>query len=289
MFPTPPFDFDLSTKIFSDGDKEIRRCGNGKFWQVIRVNDKLVLATVTSSGTVDRPRLLVELRSNGEISNSDKRMAEEMICSLFSLKFDLNPFYNEIRNDKVLSSLVQRLRGLKTPTASTVFEALISSITEQQISLNAANSIQGRMIRTFGDVLELDDEVYYAFPTPQRLASANIRQLRRCGLSLRKSEYIRDISRLVVDRELDLEELESRRDTREIIDELCRIRGIGVWTAELTMLRGMRRLEVIPADDLGLRRHVSHYYCNEREISGEDVRTIAENWGRWKGWQPSIW
>jgi DNA-3-methyladenine glycosylase II len=61
------------------------------------------------------------------------------------------------------------------------------------------------------------------------------------------------------------------------------IRGIGRWTAELTILRGMHRVEAIPADDLGVRKLISHYYRNDEKISGVEARNIAEQWGRWKG------
>jgi hypothetical protein len=81
----------------------------------------------------------------------------------------------------------------------------------------------------------------------------------------------------------DLEKLKDHEDIKEIIDELCEIRGIGVWTAELTMVRGMQKLEAIPADDLCVRRWISRYYSNDRKISGEEARRIAEKWGKWKG------
>ena len=138
------------------------------------------------------------------------------------------------------------------------------------------------MIKTFGDVLELDGEVYYGFPTPKKLASASVEELHGCGLSLRKAEYIKDLSAMIVDGKLNLEELKNR-DAKEIVSELCEIRGIGVWTAELTMVRGMNKVDALPADDLGLRRVISHFYCGGREISAEEARRIAEKWGRWKG------
>jgi len=279
----PPFDFDLSAEILSGGDKQISKYENGRFWQVIRVNSKLILVTIKSSGTVDEPKLSVELKSNKEISNNDKRTAKEIVSSIFNLKLDLKPFYDEIKDDKIMSKLVQKLRGLKGPSTANVFEALVCSITEQQISLNVAHSIEKNLIKTFGDALKIGDEVYYAFPTPQRLASATIERLRKCGLSQKKAAYIKDVSKLVAEGKLDLEKLKSHEDTKEIVNELCKIRGIGVWTAELTMVRGMRKQEVIPADDIGLRRHISHYYCNDRKISSEDARKIAEKWGRWKG------
>lgn len=121
------------------------------------------------------------------------------------------------------------------------------------------------------------------FPTPQRLASAAVGQLRKCGLSQNKAEYVRDISGMVVDGRLDLDKFKNYENPDEIISELSRIREIGVWTAKLAMLRGMHKLEVIPTEDTGLRRIISHYYCNNRKISSSEICRIAEKWGKWKG------
>jgi DNA-3-methyladenine glycosylase II len=280
--PILPFDFGLSASIFSEGDKQIGKYENGKYWQVIRVKNKLVLITISSSGTADA-KLLVKLKSNEKFSNNDKKIAEEIIVSLFNLMFDLKPFYEHVKNDKIMAELTKKLRGLKSPTTPTVFEALTNSIIEQQISIKVAYSMQRKLIKTFGDVLKIDNEVYYAYPTPQKLASVTTGQLRECGLSAKKAEYIQNVSKMVADRKLDLEKFKSYEDVKEIINTLCEIRGIGVWTAELTMLRGMQKLEAIPADDLGLRRTISHYYCKDRKISIQEARKIAEKWGKWKG------
>ncbi len=281
--PLSPFDFELSATIFSDGDRQIRKYEKRRFWQVVRVDSKLFLAIITTAGTVDEPKLSVELESNGKISKSDRVKAEEIVCALFNLNFDLEPFYEEARKDSVMAPLTHKLKGLKSPTTPTVFEALIDSIVEQQISLNIANKMEERLIKAFGEVLGLDKQFYYAFPTPQKLASASVRELRNCGLSQRKIEYIKDISKMITDGELKLEELKDYKDANDIVKELDKIRGIGIWTAELTMVRGMQRLEAFPADDLGLKRVISHYYCNDRKISGEEARKIAEKWGTWKG------
>ncbi len=208
-------------------------------------------------------------------------MAEEIVGRLFNLDLNLMPFYEAVKGDEVMSALTVCLRGLRSPTTQTVFEALIDSIIEQQISLKAAWSLQRRVIESFGDVLRLGDRVYYAFPRPEALARATVEQLRNCGLSMRKAEYVHDSARLVMDG-FDLERLRDYDDSN-VIEELSRIRGVGVWTAELTMVRGMQRLDAIPADDLGLRRCVSHYYCCDRKITGIEVRKIAEGWKGWRG------
>jgi DNA-3-methyladenine glycosylase II len=61
------------------------------------------------------------------------------------------------------------------------------------------------------------------------------------------------------------------------------MRGVGVWTAELTLLRGLRRFDALPADDIGLRRVISHFYRDDAKLSATEAREIASSWGEWKG------
>jgi len=281
--PTPPFDFELSAMIFSSGDPQIRKYEKGKFWLVVGAGSKLILTTITSAGTVEDPKLSVRLESDQEMSEKDREKAGKTVRTLFNVDFDLRPFYEHTKEDSVMAYLARKLRGLKSPTTPTVFEALIDSIVEQQISLRIANTMEEKLIKSFGEVLRLDKRVYYAFPTPEELASASVHALRSCGLSQRKAEYIKDVSKMIVNGKLCLEKLKSYEDAKDIIAELDRIRGIGIWTAEMTMVRGMQRVEAFPADDVGLRRVISHYYCDDRGISSEEARKIADKWQKWKG------
>jgi DNA-3-methyladenine glycosylase II len=279
----PPFRFDLSAEIFASGDKQIRSYDDGKFWQVLRLNRKLVLATMESVGTVDKPKLSVELKSNVEINRHDIKKAEDIVNFLFSLDFDLKPFYERVKEDKIMASLTSELWGLKSPTTQTVFEALVDSIVEQQISLKVANAIENKITKKFGDTLNLEGDTYFAYSTPQKLASAQTEELRQCGLSFRKGEYIKEVASLIMEGKLNFEKISNYESSEQIIRELDEIRGIGVWTAELTMLRGMQRREALPADDLGLRRVISQYYFGGKKISSAEAREIAEAWGEWKG------
>jgi DNA-3-methyladenine glycosylase II len=279
----PPFRFGLSCEIFANGDKQIRKYENGAFWQVIRVNGKLCLTTVESAGSIEEPKVTAELQSDKPITEEDTKTAENAVTALFNLDLNLKPFYKTIKNDRIMAQLTSELWGLKNPTTPTVFEALVDSIVEQQISLKVANSLENRIIKKFGDALDLKGTIYYAYPTPQQLASVTIEEFRQCGLSFRKAEYIKEASKLITEEKLNLEKLKDYENSEKIIKELDEVRGVGVWTAELTMLRGMQRLEALPADDLGLRRVISRYYRDGKVISSSEARRIGEGWGAWKG------
>ena len=278
-----PFDFDLSSHIFSNGDKHIKKYANNHFWQAMHVNQKIIFLYVESSGDLENPELEVSVESKEELSLKILNLIPPIVHNIFNLGLDLRPFYQEMEKDEVMSKIVKQLYGLKNPSTPTLFEAIVDSIIEQQISLKAAHSIENRVIKSFGSSIELYKQKYYSYPRPEDLANLELQELRDCGLSFRKAEYIRDLSQNILNNEVDFNYIQNMGSTHEMIQEIIKIRGIGVWTAELGLLRGLGRLDAIPADDIGLQRVISHFYRDNEKISSEELRKIASSWGKWKG------
>jgi len=270
--------------IFSGGDPQIRTYKEGIFRQVLDIQGSTVLVDVLSKGTADMPELYFTIRPNDVLAENGNAAAGNLISSMFNIHEDLAPFYRAMEQDRIMTSLISQLRGVKSPTTPTVFEALVDSIIEQQISLRAAHSVENRLIRALGTTLALGDKVYYSYPTPHTLAGATDSIFRACGLTRRKGEYIRGVSQQILSGMLDPEHFRTYSDTEMIISELTNIRGIGQWTAELTILRGLHRPDVFPADDIGVRRFISRYYLVDKKISSAEARSFAERWGTWKGY-----
>lgn len=283
LTPRPPFDFARSAAIFSPGDPLIRSFRNDVLGMVLDTGNGPVLAEVRSSGTTEEPRLQVTLRAGRKLTKHDATEASRLVASVLSIDDDPGPFYRAVAGDPVLAGLTIRLRGVRVPVTPTVFEALADSVIEQQISLAAARSIANRLIRAVGQQLELDGTVYYAYPGPAILAHTGDATFRSCGLTVRKGEYLRDISRQILAGDLDVEGYRNSPDTDQVISDLVKIRGVGRWTAELTVLRGLHRPEAFPADDVGVRRFISRYYLSGRKITADEARAFAERWGAWKG------
>jgi DNA-3-methyladenine glycosylase II len=250
---------------------------------VLDIEGTSVLVEVSSRGTVDMPELCFTIQPEDDISASMRTATSILISSMLNIYENLAPFYHAMQGDPVMSSLIQLLRGVKSPTTQTVFEALVDSVIEQQISLKSAHSIEQRLIRAIGSRREIHDSVYYCYPVPGTLAKTKDSTFRACGLTRRKGEYIRRISQEILSGALDLENFRRYMDTESIIGELTKIRGVGRWTAELTILRGLHRSDAFPADDIGVRRLITRYYLNDTAISPAEARAFAERWGIWKG------
>ena len=146
--------------------------------------------------------------------------------------------------DPVLAKLVKQIGPVKHRPRDPdgPFGALVRSIVFQQLAGRAAQAIYGRLRATVGDTL-----------TPQTLNAASDSALRAAGLSANKLASLRDLSAKVLDGSVVLSRT-SRRSDDELIAALATVRGIGRWTAEMYLMFQLRRLDVWPVDDLGIRQ-----------------------------------
>jgi DNA-3-methyladenine glycosylase II len=192
---------------------------------------------------------------------------EPVVRKLLGAEFDLDSFYGFAQSEPVLASLAEELRGLRPPIAVEAFESLVTSITAQQVSLHAAFAIRNRLIERFG----VRAEHAYAFPTRERLALAEPEELAALGFSRRKAEYVVGLARS----DLDLLALAALPDD-EVKAQLTALPGIGDWTADWFLARHLARPEAWPAGDLGLRKAVSRFYGEGRNLSTEEVQVIGD-------------
>ena len=283
VVPVPPYDFDLSARIFSRGDPAIRIFDGKLYRQALDINGNPTLIEVRSVGTTDNPRLEVTARPGMAGTLAEDAVIGGIVSSLFNIYDDISPFYYAVKDDPVMADLTRRFYGLKSPTTPTLFEALVDSIIEQQISLKVAQGLQVRLIKKTGKRLEIGTDVYYCYPSPEALAGAPETLFRECGMTTRKGEYIRELSRSIVSGDLDLDRFRGYEDTGRIIREMMEIRGIGKWTAELTIIRGIHKLDAFPADDVGLQRILSRFYRDGKKVTSDEARQIAGGWGAWQG------
>jgi 3-methyladenine DNA glycosylase/8-oxoguanine DNA glycosylase len=234
--PVPaPYSFGLSTERFRAFGPDLANLWlDGGLHRVVGGHEVRI---VEAPGGVDVEPL------GGEV--------EPVVRTLLGLTFELGPFAAFAAGDPVLAELVPRLAGFRPPLAPDPFEALVSSITAQQVSLFSAFAIRNRLIERFGERAGSA----YAFPTRQRLAAAREEELVAVGFSRRKAEYVVGLARA----DLDLDGLAALPD-EEVKARLVAVRGLGEWTADWFLARHLARPRAWPAGDLALRKAVARFY-----------------------------
>lgn len=203
---------------------------------------------------------------------------QQMMAGVLNADLDLDPFYGRASRDRGLREPVRDLWGLKPLRPPDIFQMVVIAVTEQQISMRAAYCIRERLVSSFGS----GAGHLMAFPRAQDLAGLKPEELHSLGLSRRKAEYLTGIARAFVEGEIDPGTWEGLSDS-ELVGLLKGYRGMGDWTAEYILVRGLGRTDVVPASDLGVRRAVGRYLADGRDLSSGEVRDILRPWSPWRG------
>ncbi len=183
----------------------------------------------------------------------------------------MHPAINHLKqSDAVLRRLVERLGPYRIEYREPNFPTLVRSIVFQQLSGKAARTIFDRLVAACGE----------PGLTPESILRLRPVQMRRRGLSSQKTAYIRDLARRVRSGEIDFAAL-ARCPDQEVIERLTRVKGIGVWTAHMFLIFALRRPDVLPVGDLGIRASIQRVYGLAELPSPRQIETLAQPWHPW--------
>lgn len=149
--------------------------------------------------------------------------------------------------DKKLAAVIETIGHIDRPVIPDVFCALIHSVVGQQISSKAHATVWARINERFSPV------------TPEHFDALPADELQSCGMTMKKAGYIKEIARRAATGELDLEALKSMGDS-EVCEELTKLPGIGVWTAQMLLTFSLLRPDIISYGDLAIRRGMRMVY-----------------------------
>jgi DNA-3-methyladenine glycosylase II len=242
LLPVPqPYDYERSLDRFT-------------FWGVDRAN---VWHDGALYRVVDGREVRITAADGGVDVEPLDAVTEPVVRKLLGLELDLESFVVFAQDEPVLARAAALLPGFRPPLAPDAFEALVTSVTAQQVSLYSAFAVRSRLVERFG----VPGEHAIAFPTRERIGAATEDELTALGFSRRKAEYVLGIARAA----LDFDELALLPDD-EVKVRLTALRGIGEWSVDWFLARHLARPEAWPAGDLGLRKAVLAFYPEVTDV-----------------------
>lgn len=322
LSPIPPFRLDLTVwAIRRRADNTIDRWDGATYLRVLALSAGPAVVEVTRDGPPRAPRLVV--RVSGERLGSDAEAeATRALERLLGGHADLTTFYDLAARDHRLGPLAGRFRGLKPPRFPTAFEALVNAIACQQITLTLGIRLLGKLAETYGpsapifpsprrgeeasgqegDTGESPHEIpapgiavavsptlasgavgmIYALPGPADVVDLTAEELRQISFSRQKTRALVEAGRAVVAGQLDLDGLD-RVDDATAVARLRELPGVGRWTAEYALLRGLGRLNVFPGDDVGARNNLQRWLDLPAPLDYEGIQQIVADWQPYAG------
>jgi DNA-3-methyladenine glycosylase II len=152
-----------------------------------------------------------------------------------------------IEKEPILGEEIKKIGHIQRKINPNLFEELISSIISQQISTKAAVTVKKRLLELIGEI------------NPQNIAKADVEAIQKCGMSLRKANYIKGIGEASISNKIDFKILPQLED-REVIEKLTSLKGVGEWTAEMLLIHALQRPNILSYKDLGIRRGMMKLY-----------------------------
>lgn len=269
-----PFHLEATVRVLQRRDINPVDRWDGESWTgVVPVDGRSVVARVRNAGSIDAPDVRLEAEDERVVPRVRRRLG---------LDVDPASLLEAIAVLPEAHVLQEKLRGLRPPCYGTSFEAVLSVIPFQQLSLDAGVAIFDRFIRRYGTPHPFGDgDVCYALPDLKVIAHADVEEMRSLGLSHAKGRAFVGCAEVLLRGEIDDEQVR-HAPLNEALAELKTLPGIGPWSAHLMMLRGFGRLDAFPPGDSGVA--ISLSALTRRPVTAADARKLSRNLGDQAGW-----
>ncbi|MCK9264187.1 MAG: DNA-3-methyladenine glycosylase 2 family protein [Desulfomonilia bacterium] len=260
----------------------VDRWDGARYSRIIVFNSSPVNITVRQEDMSPETGIRITLESKSVLPHQIQNDVGLLLQKMLGLTIDLQPFYGIAGTNDILKPLVARFSGVRPPRFPSIFEALINSIACQQVSLDAGIVMLNRLSESFGMNYVDNDSASQAFPRPEDLREVSEEEIRKLGFSYQKAKAIKNLAEAVIDKKIELGNLEYMKNN-EAAACLSAIRGIGRWSAEYVLLRGLGRLDSFPGDDIGAQNNLKRIFHLDTKPGYEEIKTLTTQWHPYEG------
>jgi len=284
MIITLPANFDMNANLgylTREKNECLYEIENNIITKVIAIGEMQSLVQIS---VIDNQQMVVQfLNGSRPIEKGEREKIATYILEWFDLDNDLTPFYEMANADPLLKIPAQKFYGLRVIGIPDLFEALCWGVLGQQINLAFAYSLKRQFVESFGDSIEWKGKKYWVFPPYERIAQLEPTDLAAIKMTVKKSEYIIGIARLMANGELSKEQLK-KMDFKEAEKSLIKIRGIGPWTANYVLMRCLRFQTAFPIDDVGLINSIKTLRNMNQKPTKEEILALSIPWKNWESY-----
>ncbi len=267
----PPFDFALMLAFLAKrAIPGIERITASSYERVTGPVDHSCWIRVSSDAK--KPELHLE------IANAEPRMIPDLVQRtrrLFDLDADLQVVHSGLQSSALLAAGIARRPGLRVPGSWDGFELAVRAVIGQQISVAGATTITARLVAQLGSKRsDTNSDLDRAFPTPEVFAQATLTGL---GLTQTRMKTLRALAQAIVDGAINFH---AGQKIDEFEQKMCRIPGIGPWTAQYVAMRALHHPDAFPAGDLILQQVLG----GDVRLSERETAAQSQAWRPWRAY-----
>ncbi len=283
LAPRGPYSLEQTASRFRRWPEVVDRFDGATYRRLLPVGRSAVLLEVRQKGTVARARLRATLSGSGARGAAARAAAQRVLEVGLGAGLDTRSFDRLFRDDPLIGGTLSHARGLRIAGTASLWEALVTAVLAQQVNLAFAYDIRRELSLAFGRRARRRGRTYVAFPLPERVAREPEAALRRFRMSRAKAGTIARLARAFAAGDLSQEAIAALPD-EAAIEALTSIKGVGPWTAEIGLLRGLGRADIFPGADLGVVKYVAMELLGHRaRVTEARMRRYADRWRPYRG------
>lgn len=283
LVPERPYSLALTAERYTRFPEVVDRFDGEVYRRFLPLGRQGALLSVRQEGSATRAVLAWSLEGGAAGSPEAAAAARRILEVALGAAQPVRAFYRALGADPVIGAAIRDFPGLRAAGVPSLWEALVTAVLAQQVNLRFAYDIRRELAETFGRRGAIGRRTYVAFPEPGSLSGETRRSMRRFRLSDSKARAILGLAEAFTGEALSEDEV-ARLDDEAAIERLTSFRGVGRWTAEIGLLRGLGRADVFPAADLGVVKYLAQGLLGRRLRAKEaDMRRWAERWKPWRG------
>ena len=280
--PIPPFRLDLTVWALRRRPRNaIDRWDGTTYRRVILLGDTPTELAVRQAGPIAAPKLIVTATPTPRVP-TERHRVRSLVGRLLGVRIDLTDWYRIAAGDARLRPLAATFIGMKPPRFPTMFESVVNAFACQQLSLEVGLELLNRLAASCGARAGMGNDARCAFPTARDVARFSPEKFQAIGFSRQKAHALLSFAHAITRNKLDLDAL-AQEDDAVIRQRLLELRGVGRWTAEYVLLRGLGRLHVFPGDDVGAQKALARWLGRSQRPDYAGVRRAVKRWSPFAG------
>jgi len=281
----PPYNFELT--VHKPGGWSLltpfESFERGKLWTTMRTRPgKMIGLKLSSLGSVKKPKIMCKVYSSEKLAVAEEKDLSQTLSWMLNLKEDIKEFYSLAKKDSLVKILARDLYGMRNTKQPDLFPRLILAVTLQMAPISRSNQMMTLLIKNYGEKVQFDNREILYWPSPERIASASVEELReKCKLGYR-AKPLKDIAEAVIRGFPDLQQLE-KMSSSEAKAKLMELNGIGEYSADIVLPQAGMPLDVWSAKIFSLLLLKKASQTPREDIPR--LKKLAEKrWGKWRSY-----
>ena len=286
--PTAPFDFEKTLDFIGAFAPMVgeQTLAPRALTKTIALNGDAIVFQLTAQGTIEKPALAYTLYSEIKLNAAAQEKILEHIRFFVSLDDDLNAFYAIGKRDEKFAPVLKKFYGLHHVKFLTPFENAMWAILTQRQPMRVAHKVKTALVEKYGAQLQVNGQTYRAFPEAADLFSVSASELNEIVRNERKSEYLRAVIEAFANVD---ENFLHDAPTDAVREWLLNIKGIGAWSADFILLRGLGRMAAMRMTEYNIRGDpfgdaIARVYNDGKKVSNAERERLAKMYGEWQGY-----